>query len=297
VPTLEIHALSDLRSEAAALLAERFARQRAAEPLLPTVADFEPHLPAEGLVATVGAEAVAYLGGAVEDDTAYIRFAGVAAREPEAVRDLFCALAQEWGVSRFMVFVPASEPELVDAFFRLSFGKSATNAVREAEPAPAIDFGGTIRESEPADLRHFAELESMLWSNLRASPSFSGIAPTTMQDHEDGWADLWDDPELTWSWVAERDGRPVGGLVMYRRPYGDLRVPEDNVDLAFAGTVDEVRGDGVGLALTHHALSWAGTRGFRSVTTDWRETNLLASRFWPKRGFRPTYVRLYRAIP
>jgi hypothetical protein len=26
-------------------------------------------------------------------------------------------------------------------------------------------------------------------------------------------------------------------------------------------------------------------------------TNLLASRFWPKRGFRPFFLRLYRSIP
>jgi len=29
--------------------------------------------------------------------------------------------------------------------------------------------------------------------------------------------------------------------------------------------------------------------------TNWRVTNLLASRFWPARGFRPSYVRLHRA--
>ena len=31
--------------------------------------------------------------------------------------------------------------------------------------------------------------------------------------------------------------------------------------------------------------------------TDWRVTNLLASRFWPRRGFRTTFLRLYRHIP
>src|SRR5215475_8347076 len=45
MPGLEIHPLSELRGEAAALLAERFAAQRAAEPLLPDVEDFEPQLP------------------------------------------------------------------------------------------------------------------------------------------------------------------------------------------------------------------------------------------------------------
>ena len=33
------------------------------------------------------------------------------------------------------------------------------------------------------------------------------------------------------------------------------------------------------------------------VTLDWRDPNLIASRFWPNRGFRPQYHRLYRALP
>jgi GNAT superfamily N-acetyltransferase len=69
------------------------------------------------------------------------------------------------------------------------------------------------------------------------------------------------------------------------------------IDLAHAATLDDVRGSGVGLALTHHAFAWAHEQGFRSMTTDWRAVNLLSSRFWPKRGFRPQYLRLYRAIP
>lgn len=296
--SLEIHPLSDLRDEAARLLADRFARQRAAEPLLPEIDDFAAQVPEEdGLVATRGNQAVAFLTAAPKDDVAYTSIAGVAATEPEAVRDLFAALAPELGVSRFMAFVPASEPELVDAFFRLSFGRSATLATQEAAPQPAVDFGGTIRKSAPGDLRAFAELEHMLYAHLREAPSFSGLAPETIEQHEDGSRDLWDDPNRFWSFVAERDEEIVGGLVMYRRPFDDLRIGEDSVDLAFAATRPGVRGSGTGLALTHHALTWAHERGFRSVTTDWRETNLLASRFWPKRGFRPTYLRLYRAVP
>jgi GNAT superfamily N-acetyltransferase len=78
---------------------------------------------------------------------------------------------------------------------------------------------------------------------------------------------------------------------------GDLRVPAHNIDLAHAATLDDVRGTGVGLALTAHALQWAHDNGFRSMTTDWRVVNLLSSRFWPRRGFRPQYLRLYRAVP
>jgi hypothetical protein len=38
-------------------------------------------------------------------------------------------------------------------------------------------------------------------------------------------------------------------------------------------------------------------QGIPTMVTDWRLSNLLASRFWPKRGFRPTFLRVYRSIP
>ena len=62
-------------------------------------------------------------------------------------------------------------------------------------------------------------------------------------------------------------------------------------------TLPEVRGSGVGLALSAAALNWANERGYRSMTTDFRSVNLLSSRFWPKRGFRAQYLRLYRSVP
>ena len=83
---------------------------------------------------------------------------------------------------------------------------------------------------------------------------------------------------------------------VYRRP-PDLRVPVDSIDLADASTSPVERGSGVGLALTHHVLGWAHERGYATTTIDWRMTNLLASRFWPRRGFRETFLRLYRSIP
>ena len=51
------------------------------------------------------------------------------------------------------------------------------------------------------------------------------------------------------------------------------------------------------MALTEHALGWAHEHGYEAMITDWRMTNLLASRFWPRRGFRETFLRLYRSIP
>ena len=295
MPSLEIHPLSELRGEAADLLEERFTRQRAAEPLLPAVDDFEAHLPAEGHVATRGGTAVAYLGGAVDGDMARWLFAGHAAREPEALRDLFALQAEQLAVSRFMLTVPASDPELVDVWFRLAFGCQAVWAVKEVEPFEA-EFDGAIRPAEPDDVDELFVFDEILYEHQQATPSFSGFPTPPAADLRAEWDDVWEDDKFV-PFVAERDGAIVGLLGLYRRPEGDLRVPENNIDLAFAATRDEVRGSGAGLALTAHGMSWAAENGFDSMTVDWRSVNLLSSRFWPRRGFRPQYLRLYRAVP
>jgi GNAT superfamily N-acetyltransferase len=297
MPSLEIHPLSELRDEAAALLADRFARQRAAEALLPDVREFEPHIPADGHVATRGGEAVAYLAGAVDEEAKMGRwlFAGHAAREPEALRDLFAVQAGEFGVSRFMVTVPASDSALIDVWFRLAFGCQAFWGVREAEPAEPVEFDGTVRPATPDDAEAIVDFDLFLYEHQQRTPSFSEFAPPPRERSLSEVPDLWTDAYDTF--LAVQDDRPVGLLILYRRPEGDLRVPANNIDLAFAVTRPEVRGSGAGLALTDFALRFAHEHGFRSLTTDWRSVNLLSSRFWPRRGFRPQYVRLYRAVP
>jgi GNAT superfamily N-acetyltransferase len=296
VPSLEIHPLSALRDEAARLLAERYARQQQAEPLLPAIDDFEPHLPAEGHVATRNGKAVAYLAGAVDGDMARWLFAGHAASEPEALRDLFAVQAAELGTSRFMLTVPATDPELVDVWFRLAFGCQAVWAVREVAPEQPIDFGGSIRPATPDDAEEIIDFDEILYAYQKETPSFSGLQPPARDAIRAEVAEIWDDDTYV-PFVAERDGRLLGIIGMYRRPAGELRVPESNIDLAFAVTRDDARGSGVGLALTAYAMTWAEEQGFRSMTVDWRSVNLLSSRFWPRRGFRPQYLRLYRAVP
>ena len=56
-------------------------------------------------------------------------------------------------------------------------------------------------------------------------------------------------------------------------------------------------GLGIGSALTEASLAAAAEEGYAAMVTDWRVTNLLASRFWPKRGFRTSFLRLHRSIP
>jgi GNAT superfamily N-acetyltransferase len=160
-----------------------------------------------------------------------------------------------------------------------------------------VKAGVKIRPGTSDDLELVAKLDRNLHEYQAGPPSFSGVPIASDEEFRVDWSDLWDDADTYTHFVAERNGMPVGHLVLYRRPTGDLRVPNHNIDLSHAVTLPAARRSGVSLALTGHALTWAHENGFRSMTIDWRSVNLLSSRFWPRRGFRPTYYRLYRALP
>jgi GNAT superfamily N-acetyltransferase len=290
---------------AAELLAARHARHREAEPLLPELDD--PRVAIEREWREEGASGVfsdsGYLFAApllIHGGPTWMRvgIAGHAVEgDPETVRDLYAAAAQRWvddGLTKHAVFVPAHDGGLVDAWFRLSFGASATLAVRETRPEESFDADVSIRHGTRDDYSEAARLELAMSASMQPSPSFSDIP---LQTHDEVLAEWNEDGDEKYElFVAERDGRIVGQILLYRRP-PDLRVPPNGIDLAQASTEPEGRGRGVGRALTAHVIRWAHEHGYPVMTTDWRMTNLLASRFWPRRGFRPTFLRLYRSIP
>jgi RimJ/RimL family protein N-acetyltransferase len=303
----------DHLDDASRLLGDVHARHRAVEPLLPGEVDYRAQVAAElardgasGVAAVRGGRLVGYLLGAPASNDnrggrrIFSDLAGHATAEPELARDLFAAAAERWhdeGHTRFAVVAPAFGAALVDAWFRVGFGLQFAYAVREAEAVPPV-AGVGVRPATRADLPHLARLDRELWLHQVQSPSFSGQDVEPHEAFEAEWAeDTFDSPDTFWPFAAERDGEVVGVVLMYRRPPGDLRVPDGNVDLALAATNPDVRGSGVGLAIAAHVLTWAHEQGFRSVTADWRSVNLLASRFWSRRGWRPTHLRLYRAIP
>jgi GNAT superfamily N-acetyltransferase len=291
----------------AAVLADRHAAHLAVEPLLPHRTDFAAQVEAEredatGVVALDGEEVVGFLLGKRRDNPGgphvWSSVAGHAVREPELVRDLYAVAAERWvedGLTRHFVFVPAIR-DLVEPWLRLTFGISAALAARETGPEPEPAVGIAVRLSTPEDTPVAAAYDRQLRLHLQRSPSFSELTAPDDQEYLDDWRNLHQEPEHT-HFVAERDGCIVGHVLLYRRPEGDLRVPPHSIDLANALTEPGQRGSGAGVALTNHALDWAHEHGYATMITDWRMSNLEASRFWPRRGFRETFLRLYRSIP
>ncbi len=300
VPFVDAHL-----DDAAALLAARHARHREAEPLLPEAVDFRAELEQEWR--QEGASGVfcgdGYLIGAASPFRGIwwlrIGIAGHAIEgDRERIRDLYAAAAQRWvdeGHTMQVVFVPAHDAELVDAWFRLGFGGSAVLGMRETGAGEPFDAGVEIRPGTPADFTDAARLQRELSASLLEAPSFSDVPLQSLEEIEAEWREE-ENQDKYELFVAEREGRIVGHTLLYRRA-PDLRVPPGGIDLAQGSTEPAARGTGVGRALTEHVLRWARENGHPVMTTDWRITNLWASRFWPRRGFRFAFLRLYRSIP
>jgi ribosomal protein S18 acetylase RimI-like enzyme len=317
MPELEIQRFSEGHLDgAAALLAERHVRHQAVEPALPQNVDFRGEIESlwgmeelSGVAATRNGELVGYLLGAPRDESwgsnMWVEYAGHAVREPELVRDLYAAAAEEWfaqGRNRHYALVPATDAELIDAWFRLSFGAQHAAGIQETpEQLADAPANVAVRRAAAEDLEAATAIDLELPRHQERSPVFSQPAPTevTEDDREQFLSEI-DDPEVA-LFLAEIEGKAVGELLMVpverSSMHSGLARPERAAFLTFAATLPEARGSGAGLALTNAGLTWAREQGYPVTVVDWRETNLLASRFWPARGFRRTFLRLYRAIP
>ena len=301
--SLELRPFADEHvDEAAALLAAAHARHRVAEPLL---ADSDPRAAlvaawrrddSSGVVALSGGGVAGYLLGRTAENALWGRHvfvdrAGHAAAEPEVVRDLFAAAAEHWwddGARRFLAAVPSTATAL-EPWLRLGFAQMHQDAIRETGGEASAPAGLTIRRGGPDDVGLALRIDRKIGATQERSPSFAPDVPHSSYD----WAETLGDADVAY-FVAERGGEPVGHSTLYRAA-ADFGTPADAVYLASTATLPDARGAGAGLALSAHVLAWAREAGYGSISTNWRVTNLLASRFWPARGFRPTYTRLHRA--
>jgi GNAT superfamily N-acetyltransferase len=317
VNRLEIRAFDEEHLDAAgSLLAARHRHHRACEPLLSEqfedaeaagreVASLWEQEHASGAVALRQGQMVGFLLGTRKSDEkwgahVWVEAAGYAVDEPELVRDLYASSAQQWvdeGRTRHYALVPKLDDH-VEAWFRLGFGAQQAHGITEV--GARVWPPGT-RRADLRDLEPLIELTPLISEHHARAPAFSGIDFDEDADELRAMivADIANDEfgEL----VYEIDGRVVASFeivpVENSSMHCGLARPESAALLGFAATLPNVRGSGAGVALTEAAFAWAREQGFATMVTDWRETNLLSSRFWPARGFRRSFLRLYRSIP
>jgi ribosomal protein S18 acetylase RimI-like enzyme len=318
MPAVEIEPFSEQHlAEAARLLEERHRRHRAAEPLLGEDVDFRAELEtlltregASGAVALRAARAVGYVLGTRRDDSVWgpnvwVEAAGHAVAEAEAARDLYAAAAEGWveqGRTRHYVLVPASDEALVEAWFRVSFGGQHAHGIREvpAHSEVAVPDGFEIRHPVESEIEALIDLDLALPRHQARAPVFSPRPLPSREDSRQEWLDTLAEAKEE-VLIGYQDDRPVAcwAVTSIERSgeHTGLARPPRAAFLGFAVTLPESRGSGIGVALTDACFAWAAEQGYPTIVTDWRETNLLASRFWPRRGFRRMFLRLYRSIP
>ena len=304
----------ELVDEAARLLEERHRRHRAAEPLLVERPDFAGEVRAllergaTGVAGSRDGRLVGYLLGTRLGDVwgpnVWVEPAGHAAADAEDVRDLYTEAAARWvdeGRTAHYAQVPASDAALVDAWFRLSFGQQHALGVRELDSTddPAAPQGVVARRATADDLEALVELGPLLPDHQAQSPVFArGFDETEEELRTEIAADLANDSWVTL--VAEVDGRIVSSFFLVPTEEsgvhsGLARVPGALL-LSWAATRPEARGTGAGLALMAASFAYARDHGYTAMVVDWRVTNLLSSRFWRRRGFRATFLRLHRLL-
>ena len=315
---LEIRPFSDeFLAPAGELLATRHRAQRAAEPLLPPQYEDPAAARAEiealralegasGAVALRDGHVVGYLLGVRKNDEVWganmwVELAGHAVEEAEDLRDLYAAAAASWvaeGRVRHYALAPAWDAGLLEAWSRVGFGQQHAYGIREV---PAATWPEGTRPAEERDVDALLELSPLISNHHATAPVFSrGPVAESLEEQR---AEILEDlakPEIG-DIVFERDGRIVGSFqnvpAELSSVHTGLARPDGAVLLGWAATDPAVRGSGAGVALTEASFAWAHERGHETMVTDWRVTNLLSSRFWPARGFRTTFLRLYRHIP
>ncbi len=305
---------SDDAAEAGALLAERHRRHRLAQPLLPAryedpaVAAREVRAAfeadgASGVVAVRDGRIVGYLIGApkaspIWGPNVWVESAGHAAVDAETVRDLYGVAAARWaehGFTAHYSLVPASDVDLIGAWFRVGFGHQHTHGIRLPQRARGLG----ARRATAQDVPVLARLDLELPLHQEMSPTFSAVAVPTLEESLTEWATDVDNPDYA-TFVVERDGKVVGSAIASTLEksgaHTALARPDNAALLGFAAVFPEARGMGAGRALGEAVLDWAAESTFDSVVVDWRETNLLSSRVWRALGFTETFVRLHRLI-
>jgi ribosomal protein S18 acetylase RimI-like enzyme len=310
---------SDDVALAGVLLSSRHARHRQVEPLLsasyedPEAAKAEVQRAwssdgASGSVAESGGGMVGFLIGAPKADetwgaNVWVEAAGQAVSEPEVIRDLYGHAAATWveqGRTAHYTLVPSHDRQLVDAWFRLGFGQQHMHAVREADMGPGIARSSvTVRPARRDDISKLAELELALPQHHGLSPVFSAGKVPSLDQTRSEWEEDFEDPAFV-PFVAEHSGEVIGSAIgcsiEKSTAHVGLSRPDRAGFLAFAAIFPQYRGLGAGRALGETVVRWAGAAGYPSVVTDWRVTNLLSSRTWPRLGFRDTFVRLHRVV-
>ncbi len=135
--------------------------------------------------------------------------------------------------------------------------------------------GVVLREPQPGDMGWVIQQHGEIyWREYGWNADFealvAGIVAAMMRRH---------DPQWERGWIAERDGLRVGCAFVVRKS-------ATKAQLRLLLLTPEARGLGLGAHLSDECLTFARSKGYRSMML-WTNSNLLVARaIYQKRGFK-----------
>jgi GNAT superfamily N-acetyltransferase len=160
------------------------------------------------------------------------------------------------------------------------------------DSAPSAPPGVTIRRARLADVEHVFAMEMGV---IRFDMHFGGPVerPATGElVHAEVQASL--QAQTSWTWLAERAGRPVALLVTQPpREAGWIAGMTRWSPAAYLQTMFVIsgeRGGGVGAALVRHAHRELDESGVAVTLLHHSEVNPLSGPFWNRMGYRPLWT-------
>jgi ribosomal protein S18 acetylase RimI-like enzyme len=206
--------------------------------------------------------------------------------DPEQIREDYAREAPGWPPLHFAI----ADPERLDPWYRLGFAQMHAYGKRESGGERFELPDVTLRRGGPADLTTAVRIDLVIHEAQAAPPSYSSFELDEVT-HRSNWEETLVDDGIAY-FVAEHRGEPVGHTTVYPDAHDD-----EALHLASTAVLPTAQGRGIGLVLTTHALAHAREQGYPRMWTNWRVTNLSASRYWPARGFEIARIRLVRQLP
>jgi ribosomal protein S18 acetylase RimI-like enzyme len=316
-------------TDAGKLLAKRHAHNRKSLPLLP--ARFEDLQVATKAVVTLwqkklkngyaafcDGQMVAYLIGEYTTQpwgrSGYVYLPGYALadnEDPAVMQDLYAMLGDDWvkkGNFNHYLYISVADKNILDALFDLGFGKERVDALMSfgALEIPDVEEleGVTIRKAGKGDNAYLGSLSNVIFRALAKTPYWHPTVPEDWDELYEGWAELADDKEWT-VWLAldkDKQSSPADealgtvGFTAQNESETDMLASPRTAYLSVAATKPQARGRGISTALTLYGLKEARNDGYEICYTNWISPNLLASRFWPRFGFKDVAYRVAKKV-
>lgn len=219
---------------------------------------------------------------------------------PESMAQLYAVAGGVWldqGLATHVVVVPTVDRALADRLIDLSFGREEAYGIR-----PLGDGGGP-RVHSPVQVERVGieqvddviRLGDLVARHHEGSPVFDRHSNEFYSGLPEAYRSAFVEQDAR-ALLASSDGEYVG-LLIWRPGAPYPLYDERSAEMILLAVDPSSRGQQVGRSLVSVAMRDMASFGHTAAITDWRTTNLEASRFWPAQGFLTIAQRYVRTVP